>query len=400
MTTVTITHQIWCDDAYGSDRVQVEQLGSLTTPPAMSPAEGFEEDDGIQPIFFDGLDWKGKPTKVFAWVGLPKGASTSNRVPGVVLVHGGGGTAFKDWVAKWNDHGFAAISIALEGQTDLSAPDDKKTKVEKWQRHAHGGPARNGIYGDSKMPLKDQWMYHSVANTILANSLLHSLPEVDPAKVGIMGVSWGGVITSTVIGIDGRFAFAIPTYGCGDLDKAPNQYGRALRNNHIYKQVWEPMLRLAGARMPTLWLSWPGDAHFPMDCLQASREKISGPSEAALVPGLGHGHAPAWNREESYAFAKSVVEGGKPWCASKATEIQDGKIRAVFASGRTLESAALISTTGRGNTGSRTWIETPAELELKDGHWIATAELPQGTTGCFLNVKSGSLVSTSAYLKP
>lgn len=33
-------------------------------------------------------------TKVFAFVGLPEGASAENPVPGIVLVHGGGGTAF------------------------------------------------------------------------------------------------------------------------------------------------------------------------------------------------------------------------------------------------------------------------------------------------------------------
>ena len=48
-----------------------------------------------------------------------------------------------------------------------------------------------------------------------------------------MGISWGGVITSTVIGIDDRFAFAIPTYGCGDLAEVPNQYGKSLGNHDL-----------------------------------------------------------------------------------------------------------------------------------------------------------------------
>ena len=42
-----------------------------------------------------------------------------------------------------------------------------------------------------------------------------------------MGVSWGGVITSTVMGIDSRFAFAIPTYGCGHMADAENHWGAA-----------------------------------------------------------------------------------------------------------------------------------------------------------------------------
>jgi hypothetical protein len=101
----------------------------------------------------------------------------------------------------------------------------KGKPTKGYRRHAWAGPQRNGIYGNSSEPLADQWIYHAVADTVLANSLLRSLPEVDADKVGVMGISWGGVITSTVIGIDERFAFAIPMYGCGELFKAANQYG-------------------------------------------------------------------------------------------------------------------------------------------------------------------------------
>src|SRR5262249_45120269 len=142
-------------------------------------------------IFFDSLPYRGKPTRVFAWYGAPE--KRPGKVPGIVLVHGGGGTAYKEWVQKWNEHGFAAISIAVEGQTD--EPDPKT----RWKRHAWAGPERDGIYADTSQPLADQWMYHAVADTVLANSLICSFPEVDPDKVGLMGTSWGGVITSTVI---------------------------------------------------------------------------------------------------------------------------------------------------------------------------------------------------------
>jgi cephalosporin-C deacetylase-like acetyl esterase len=52
--------------------------------------------------------------------------SAKGKVPGMVLVHGGGGTAFKEWVQKWNAQGFAAISIAVEGQTDVEREEGRK----------------------------------------------------------------------------------------------------------------------------------------------------------------------------------------------------------------------------------------------------------------------------------
>ena len=368
---------------------EVAALGKLTSAPKMQDAEGIKGgSDNLKPIFFDTLDWKGKPTKAFAWLGLPKNAK--GKVPGVVLVHGGGGSAFKLWVEKWNAKGYAAISIAVEGQTD-----EKEGKV--WKKHQWSGPARQGIYHDSNVPLKEQWMYHAVADTILANSLLRSLPEVDADKVGIMGISWGGVITSTVIGIDNRYAFAIPTYGCGALESAKNQYGKSLGNNDTYKQVWDPMLRLEKATMPTMWFSWPEDKHFPMDKFAKSYHKAKGDHMVCLIPKLGHGHGPPWNKPDSYAFAESIVNTEKLWCKMSSISLEGSTVNATFSSSKSLESATLVSTVDTGVTGERKWVESPATI-VKDGDkWKVTSALPEKSTAWFINVKSGDLIASSDY---
>jgi dienelactone hydrolase len=378
-------------------REQVMALGRLTNAPTMKDAEGVPTGGGRKSIYFAALPWNGQPTKVYACLGLPQ--KRERKVPGIVLVHGGGGTAFKEWVKRWNDEGFAAISIAVEGQTDETDTALKgKDNPNGWKPHQWGGPKRSGIYGDSATPLIDQWMYHAVADTILANLLLRSLPEVDATKVGIMGVSWGGVITSTVIGIDGRFAFAIPTYGCGHLADAQNQYGRALRDNEFYQQVWDPMLRLKNATMPSLWLSWPEDQHFPLDCQAASYHEVSGPHMVTLIPKLIHGHGPAWNTPESYAFAESVVRDGKPWCKQETASGKAGKAEVTFNSSKPLDKAVLVSTKDNGFTGKRAWNELPAILQKgADGNWIAKAELPAGTTAWFVNAHSDKLTVSSEY---
>ncbi len=77
--------------------------------PAIRPASGFHA-EGQEALFFDGLPWKGKPTRVFAWVGMPK-LEPGKKAPGIVLVHGGGGTAFEAWVRLWMSRGYAAIAM-------------------------------------------------------------------------------------------------------------------------------------------------------------------------------------------------------------------------------------------------------------------------------------------------
>lgn len=376
-------------------RQQVLALGQLTDPPAVHEASGFAAEGALKPLFFEALPWKGKATRAFAWLGVPE--QHGGKVPGIVLVHGGGGTAFKEWVTKWNEHGFAAISIAVEGQTDQTSPDGKRGN--RWESHQWAGPSRVGIFADSDETLIDQWMYHAVADTVLANSLLRSLPEVDADRVGVMGISWGGVITSTVIGIDDRFAFAIPTYGCGHLFDADNQWGRALGDNRMYHEVWDPMVWMQRVTMPVLWLSWPKDSHFPLDCQSACYRAMPGPRMVALVSGMGHSHPAGWNPPDSYAFAESVVQTGRPWLAQIAARQQSGTVQVEFSSAKSLDRAVLIWTSDTGFTGNRTWNESPATMESVGQNVLVSASLPPATRAWYVNVFSTGLTGSSQFME-
>lgn len=368
-------------------REQVRSLASLTQSPRMYPAEGVPADGLKRPIFFEGLPYRGKATRVFAWIGTP--ASSSAKVPGVVLVHGGGGTAFKEWVQLWNDQGFAAISIAVEGQTDVREQETTGVAKAAWRRHDASGPSRNGIYGDADAPLQDQWMYHAVAASILANSLLRSMPEVDASRIGLCGISWGGIIATTVAGIDSRFAFAIPIYGCGALDRADNQYGRALREQAIYKQVWEPLLRLPDAKMPMLWLTGPNDSHFPLSIQQLSYRTASGPRMVSVPWNMKHSHPAGWNPPDSYAFAKAVVATGKPWGRQTSQSLQEGRLTAVFESSRSIDAAYLLYRKGS------VWERTPAAFAHKGSIVQVDAQVPPDSEACFINLESAGLTLSS-----
>jgi dienelactone hydrolase len=290
-------------------------------------------------------------------------------------------------VQKWNDQGFAAISIAVEGQTDeriANAPPGAQ-----WKRHAAAGPARTGIYGDSAEPLTDQWMYHAVADVVLANSLLRSLPEVDAARVGVCGISWGGIITSTVVGIDPRFAFGIPIYGCGALDRIPNQYGRALGDLALYREVWEPLIRLPRATMPLLWLTGPRDAHFPLDAQRASYRAAPGPRMVSIPFDMKHGHPAAWNPPDSYAFAQAVVETGRPWAREVSQESHDATARVAFETTRQVSAATLVFKR------DADWEKLPAQLATASGRVTASASIPAGTTAYYFNLDAAGLTLSS-----
>ncbi len=183
----------------------------------------------VKGIFYTSpITYNGKKTKIAAYIGFPEGATAENKVPAIVLVHGGLGTAFPDWVKYWNDLGFAAISIDTEGGEPSEGVNNFAGKHIERNRWANddvytAGPTNNG-YANADKPLNEQWMYHATSATILAVSLIRSFDCVDKQKVGITGISWGSTITNIVIGYDDRLTFALPIYSCLTCyDRYPNQ---------------------------------------------------------------------------------------------------------------------------------------------------------------------------------
>jgi len=166
---------------------------------------------GMKSIFYKSIEYKGKAVDVYAYYSAPAGEAPEGGWPALVHVHGGGGTAYPEWVKAWNAHGYACISMDLEGHCP------EKDELGNRKPTPNPGPGRVGVFDDWTLPLDEQWYYHAVAQIVKAHSLLRSFPEINPDKIGISGASWGGTLTSTVMGVDTRFCFAIPVYGSGYL---------------------------------------------------------------------------------------------------------------------------------------------------------------------------------------
>ena len=366
----------------------------LFEAPKTHPAPGFDE-PGVRALFFDAVPFKGKPTRAFAWVGLPEKIEPGKKVPGMVLVHGGGGTAFADWVRLWTGRGYAAIAMDTCGQVPRGT-------YGNWERHEHGGPPGWGDFDNVDAPPADQWTYHAASSVILAHSLLRAMPEVDADRVGLTGISWGGYLTCIVAGIDDRFRFAAPVYGCGFLGDnsawLPNfkQLGpdRAKR----WLAMWDPSVYLPRAKMPMLWVTGTNDFAYPLDSLQKSYRLPPGPRTLAITVRMPHGHGGAGeNPPEIHAFAESILNGGPPLAKVREQSIADsergGIVLASFEVKLPLKKAELVFTKDAGEWTQREWSTLPATVEAGNN---VTATLPQGVTVYYLNVldERGSVVST------
>ncbi|TWU39599.1 alpha/beta hydrolase family protein [Novipirellula artificiosorum] len=341
--------------------------------------------DGMTGLLFDAIPVRGKRVQAFAYYGAPEGPTPEGGWPAVVCVHGGGGTAFDTWVQKWNDHGYAAISMDLEGHYPKGTP----TRME------NPGLKRLGIFQNYQDPIEEQWYYHAVAQVILAHSLIRSFPEVNSEKIGITGISWGGTLTSTVMGVDPRFKFAIPVYGCGYLPDSDGNQGLAITPgaySDFVNQYYDGSAYFENVTIPSLWVNGTNDTHFPMPATQQSAQAVQGPATLRFELRMKHGHGPGWNPKEIYAFADSIVKDGLPLAKLSRPEIVGDQVTVSFSCASKVTQSELLYTRDDGAWPERKWETLPVE------HSGSTmdATVPQGASIVFFNLtdERGLMVSS------
>ena len=275
-------------------------LDDLRKPPKV---EWLDKDGSVRKLFYESEPYNGKATRVFAYYAEP--AKVEGKLPAMVLVHGGGGTAFKQWAELWADRGYVAIAMDLAGV----GPDKK--------RLPDGAPGQGD---DTKFPkqktdLKQMWTYHAVAAVIRANSLLRSMPNVDPERIGVTGISWGGYLTCMVSGIDDRFKVAAPVYGCGYLHDNSVWLNRFAAMDADWKAEWianfDPSNHVKNAKMPMLFVNGTNDFAYPLDSYQKTYRLVKDRNLCVTV-NMPHGHSQGWAPVEIGLFVDSYLKKGTP----------------------------------------------------------------------------------------
>lgn len=368
------------DAVAGSPEVKFS-VTETTVIPEVFPAEGISA-DGVRALFFSGPEWHGKPTRVFAWYGVPD-VPPGQKVPAMVLIHGGGGTAFDRWVRLWNSRGYAAIAMDVCGCVPVGS-------YGNWQRHEHGGPPGwDASFGQLDEPVTDQWTWHAVQAVCRAHSLMRTFPEVDADRIGVTGISWGGYLTCIVAGVDERFRLAVPVYGCGFLGQnsvwLPAFERLGSEKAALWLRQWDPAEYLPRAKMPLLWVNGTNDFAYPMDSWQRSSELPEREPQLCLRVRMPHGHGAAGeNPEEIRVFADSLLMGKKPLPLVKGLSRQGNRLTALFASEVPVVRAELCFTKSTGRWQDREWLTSPAVISSESGK--VEAELPSGAVVAYLNL--------------
>jgi len=351
-------------------------LATLSQPPAV---EWIDETAPVRSLLYAGEPCEGDATRVFAYyatsASISGGADAENATavgttkgpwPGIVLVHGGGGTAFAEWVRLWAQRGYAAIAMDLAG----SRPDPAGTKKNAVVRLPDGGPGqehKNKFDTIATADVSDDWPYHAVANCIRAHSLLRSLPGVDPSRTAITGISWGGYTTCLVASLDNRFRAAVPVYGCGHLRDNSCWRGDFARigpeQSTRWTKLYDPGTYLSACRVPIFFVNGTNDFAYPLDSFMKSHADVQHAAKNVRIQvNMPHGHEAGWAPAEIAAFIDANLLGTAALPVLDTPVVDDRGTRCRVTAGTPVASAACVSAAEPGPINKLTWQAVPAEV--------------------------------------
>lgn len=240
--------------------------------------------------------------RVFCYIGAP---TNKNSAPGLVCVHGGGGHAYAQYTLEAVRQGYAAIAMDTEGYMNVKGGSNYSEADSSYAKDTLGHLGKDS-FNNAEGSLTEQWLYHAVMDTALANSVLRSMSNVDESKVGITGISWGGLITSTAICYDYRYAFAAPVYISFHVSESWSASLAGLPDKPYADALWQDAELLAKSPVPTLIITSEFDHWASVDTAMASAHDLPR-GDLLIKPGLEHGQQQGASISEIYQFGYSII---------------------------------------------------------------------------------------------
>ncbi|MBU1026187.1 MAG: alpha/beta fold hydrolase, partial [Candidatus Margulisbacteria bacterium] len=156
----------------------------------------------VEEVYYQSRSFKGKPVRIFGYFCYP--AKAKGKLPTILISHGGGGLAELGNTINWAKYGYAVLSIDLPGHG------------EKRARSRSTGPDMDvSVLLRTKPDPTYNYLIHSVAAVRNGITFLTQRDMVDTDRIGMVGLSWGGVNAILTNGQDKRLKTAVNVFGAG-----------------------------------------------------------------------------------------------------------------------------------------------------------------------------------------
>jgi dipeptidyl aminopeptidase/acylaminoacyl peptidase len=209
---------------------------------AIAPVEAFT---------FPGAD--GLPVEAF--LTQPIGLAPGSRHPMIVILHGGPhgqqGPAFTSRAQIYAARGWASLMVNYRGSTGYG-----QAFADAISGDQNGREAKDVLAGVEAALARHAW--------------------IDPARLGVEGVSYGGQLTLWLVTQTDRFKAAVSTAGISNLvsfnymayyhDYLAVEFGRYPHEGDLMDLLWQrsPLRLVSKVRTPTLLLHGEGDNDVPI----------------------------------------------------------------------------------------------------------------------------------------
>jgi len=223
-------------------------------------------------------------SEVYAVIASP---NVKGKYPGILVLHGGGGKAEKNKAIAWARRGYVAVAPDLPG---IANPKDLIYTKGRW----------NGLkYGTERYvanpDITSSVIFDAVLSGIKSLYLLRSQPSVNPSKIGVVGVSWGGYLTTMICGLAGNQVKAgFSVFGCGFYELT-SQQPTLQQMPELEREQWLKYLD-AGRRANNIkaaffiagaandFFYWPKAVQKTLDVINAEKNHVYAPNVTHKIP--------------------------------------------------------------------------------------------------------------------
>ncbi len=219
-------------------------------------------------------------TEVHGLLTLLPGYEEGRTVPLLLRIHGGpdgqDGHAFQFERQLFAANGYAVLNVNYRGSS------------------GRGAAYQKSIFAD--------WGHLEVQDLLAGVDAMVARGIADPARLGIGGWSYGGILTDYMIASDGRFRAAISGAGSANqigmygLDQYVVQYDRELgppwRSEALWLKLSYPFFHADRIHTPTLFLGGDKDFNVPVaggEQMYEALRSLGVPAELVIYPGQFHG---------------------------------------------------------------------------------------------------------------
>ncbi|MFC3197712.1 alpha/beta hydrolase family protein [Parapedobacter deserti] len=388
------------------------------SPPKIIKELGNETHDGVsvKKVVFHSrdvfIDEKTVPSTIFAVIARP---DKPGKYPGLLVLHGGGGTAETEKAIAWAKLGY--ITLALD-EPGITNPEKVQHSDGHWKSFSYGKSRFT-----AKPDITTSTIYDGVVVGIQGFHLLATQPDVVKEKIGVVGISWGGYLTTMLTGLLGdkiRASFSV--FGSGFYDYGTSFKKEIEKMSPEEKKIWLQYLdagrRISSSRTPYFLAAATNDAFFfppaVMETVKAKRgsaNQLFAPNEnhKISVPGGNDRKStdtPGWLVMERTWFDYWLKGSGKPFPEIRNAVVNgkspsgESKVQFSVKTSTPVTQALVWYSNSADEWTKRNWVSVRAELNL-DGKYIATIPVSEGIKyDWFASISDDRPVTVSSLIQP